>query len=40
MQRNKNRMKDLAESSNEGCGSKMAALPMMMMISCGQVGNA
>jgi hypothetical protein len=31
-------MKNLAESSNKGCGSKMAAVPMMMMLISGQVG--
>jgi hypothetical protein len=27
-----NRMKNLAESSKEGCGSKRADLPIMMMV--------
>jgi hypothetical protein len=31
-QRSENRMTDLSESSKEGCGSKMAVLPMMMMM--------
>jgi hypothetical protein len=36
-------MKNPVEFCNKGCGSKRAALPMMMMmmmISCDQVGNA